>query len=537
MSGVAVSDGAAAEFDPAAVPLYPMLRAEVRDTDSGEFVGVVDDEIVARGLDLEPVREAIIATAAAAAARRLGDVKAIRVRVESGGAVFATVVDATGTVYDLSDLDQKTSSAGSGRKTGRAAKKPNLATPDPEGSDGFRFHPMLLVILGFPILMICFFSWILFFRGGEPAAAPRPPAARQLPVVAPAGYDPVAAWAVKIGQASGTTTGGVAADEKRVYAATGAGDRVTAYAAVEGVKQWSVDLGGTLTAGPTLTTVDGETVVAAATSSKLVALSPSSGEEVGKWKLDQASAGQVRITATGPVVIGRSNTAQIVVDEDLVTRVMPAGALPVAPGPDGSLIAVTRDRVYTSVSDKVSGDGEAIATAPSGATVSVAGWTGELLVLTYVTPASSDGLAGTQLVGLQASGSGAWRRVWASEIPTSSNVTGSVDAQLPLKAGPAGQWGIYGTNVIDLATGKVVELGEWSTVSVGDDIAFGVTSAEVLSAGRAGLGGRSEAASSSLQVVAPQAVHGSSAFLVTAGGSTEAWLYALVPASAGGDDR
>ncbi len=523
-----VAEGSDGGFEPSSVPMYPMLRAEIRDTDNGEYVGLVDDEVVASDLDVEPVRAAIVTTAARSAARRLGDVKAIRVQVRSGADVFQTVVTAAGEVFDLTDAPAGTSSSSSTSKRGKSTKAA-IATPDAEDAAKFRFHPILLVILGFPILMIAFFAWILFFRGGETSAPPKAPEARQLPVVAPQGYAPVATWAVKTGTASGTTTGGVAADERRVYAATGSSDHITAYAAVDGMKQWSVDLDGPLTAGPALTKVDGETVLAAATSSKLVTLSPSTGRELGEWKLDQTAASQVRITVTGPVVIGRANTAQIIVDGDLKSRIMPAGALPVAPGPGGSLIAVTHDRVYASVSDKLSGEGRPISPGGPG-TVSVAAWTGQRLVLAYATASTAS--TGAQLAGYAVPDDmdGSWDRTWASTLTTSSSTSGAFGVQLPLTTGPSGRWGVYGSTLVDLRNGKTIELGEWSTVSVGDDIAFGVGPTEVLSAGPAGLGGHSDPEPSSIQVTAPQAVHGSSAYLITGGGTTEAWLYALTPA-------
>lgn len=542
------------EFDPTAVPMYPMLRAEIRDTDDGEYVGLVDDEVVATDLDVEPVRAAIVAKAAGIAGRRLGDsraTKAVRVRVQApDGEVFQTVVTAAEQVYDVtaaptassSTAQEARRSAGKGKKSGtsssRSGKGRVIRTPD-DGVEAKRgIHPLMLVIVGFPVLFVGFFVWILVLRGSEDPASVKAPQARQLPVAAPAGYSPVATWAVKVGSLSGASTGGVTADAERVYAAAGSADRVRAYEADTGIEAWDHDLGSSITTGPLLAAIDGRQVVVVSTSTTLVALDPADGSEVGEWKLDAGAGSQVRVTASGPVVIGRSNHAQIVVDGKLVDRVMPAGALPVAPGQDGSLISVTRDRVYVSTSDRVAGPGAPIEAAATGQ-VSVAGWTGTRLVLAYATSASTTGSTGIQLAAYDAPAAsgdagGTWSRRWVSKPLTAGAGSAGAGVQLPLATGPAGAWGIYAATVVTLTDGSTADIEGWTTVSVGDQIAFGTGgSNEVLSAGPDGLGGRSEPGPASVPVTAPQAVDRSSAYLVTAGGETDVWLYALVPSEGG----
>lgn len=526
------------EFDASSVPMYPMLRAEIRELVGGDYAGLLDDQVVATGRDVEPMRTAIIASAAQTASRRLGTFKAVRVRVQAAdGGIFDTVVTADGQVYDTTAASASPggrvavsgSSASAGRERKGRGRQSSIPTPDaPAPEKRFALHPIVLVIFGFPVLMIAFFVWFFVFRGGQSPATVQAPGAQQLPVVAPQGYSPVARWAVEIGTAVGA--GGVSADAQRVYAATRSGDHVTAFDSLSGLQEWSSDLGSTMTAGPTLTVLDGKSILMAATSSGLVALDPESGAETGVWSFDSAVGSQVRITATGPVVTGSTNVAQIIVDGDLVDRVMPAGALPVGPGPEGSLIAASSDRVYASVSSTVSGAGMPIDPASRGA-ATVAGWTGEELVLAYATTSTTS--TGLKLAGYAApkQADGSWRPLWTTRVPTSIGTASSYGTQLPLITGPSGEWGVYGATVLSLKDGSTSSLGQWSTVSVGDDLAFGAGSTQVLSAGPDGLVGQSDPEPASTPVTAPQAVHGSAAYLVTAGGGTTAWLYALTPTS------
>jgi len=534
--------------------MYPIVRAEIRDTDSGDYLGLVDGDVIATNVDMKPVRDEIVAAAARLAARREGSVQAIRVRVTSPDAeVFLAVVTADGKVYDTTTPAEepaavKAPSRASARSGGvrpwgrkETAAKSSIQLPDDTGSKKGRPHPLLFLILGFPLVLVATVLGLLFFRGGETTETVDLPEPRQLPVVAPQGYSPVAPWAVKLSTNSGMA-GGVAADNERVYVASGAADHVTAYAAVDGREEWSVDLGATLSAGPALTVVDGEPTVVAATSSQLRALDPDSGATVGEWRLDETAGSQVQITATGPVVVGATNTAQIIDEGDLVTRMLPAGAMPVAPGPGGSLIAATHDRVYASTSDTVSGAGQPIEPATGGA-MTVAGWTGDRLVLAYGASSSTGSATRLAAYAVPETADGRWTREWVSQPLASTSMTAVAGVGrnvLPLMAGPAGAWGIYGSTVVDLATGKLTGLAEWTTSAVGDEIAFGTSTStsEVLSAGPKGLGGRASvnppdamgSTTNTMQVLAPQAVSGSSAYLVTAGGGTTPWLYALTPA-------
>lgn len=513
----AVHDGEKG-FDPSAVPMYPMLRAELRVAD-GTYLGLVDDKVVLSSTDIERVRHAVITSAAEMAARRIGVIQAIRViGTAPDGGVFRMVVTAEGNVYDTTDP----APTGSAVSTTDRNVHP---TPDLEQTKKGRPHPILLVIIAFPLVMVSLLAFVLLHGNGQSEeAATKLPGRRQIPVVVPEGYSPVAKWAVKVGGSAAPGTSGVAADAARVYTVAGS-DRVTAYRAGNGAKEWSTDLGSPLTAGPAVVTVDGSPAVVAATSSKVLVLDPDSGEEVGGGKFDPEIGSQVRMTATGPVVSGQSNLAQIIVDGRFVTRAMPAGAQPVGPGPGGSLIAVTRDRLYTSTSSAVAGAGRPI--SAEGDSMTVAGWTGQMLVLAYSTSGDQPGVA---LAGYAPTdGMGTWAQTWVAPLPsaTSGTVSTTTGQTMPLATGPSGWWGIYGSTAVDLTSGQTSDLGEWSTASIGDKKAFGTGAEQVLTAGGGGVFGRSVTAPSSQQLAAPQAVVGEKAFLLTAGGGTTSWLYAL----------
>lgn len=515
-SGLTVIAGG---FDPATVPLYPVLRAEIRLCDDGTgFVGLVDDRVVGEdGGAIDPVRLAIIEAAAAIASRRLGRSKAIRVRgVAPDGQVFRLVVTAEGDVYDVTEEADNASPV--------SGKKRQLSTPDAASHGRRAPHPLLIIILAIPIgVIVVLVTSVLPHHSTTTMATP--PGPTQLPVIAPAGYAPVARWSTPVGSSSNSA--GLAADADRVFVA--AGNAVSTFSSATGVRQWSTDLGALLSTGPTLTRIAGTSAVVAATSTQLVALDPATGAKLGGWNLDSAIGTRVQITATGPVVTGQTNLAQIVVDGQLVTRALPAGALPVGPGPGGSMIAVTHDRVFASTSAAVSGAGTPI-TAPAG-DVAVAGWTGARLILAFtVASTATDTDGGVSLVGFSVPSTpdGVWRRVWAtSTIPAST----SSGTGLPLATGPSGLWGIYGSTVVDLSTGATVSLGEtWSTTTaIGDGLAFGTGDGSVLSTGPGGVGRDSVTEPASIQVVAPQAVAGSAAYLVTTGGGPTAALYALTP--------
>lgn len=513
-------------FDPSSVPLYPLLRAEIRESENGEFIGLVDDAVVASDVDLEPVRQAVIAAAAKVAGKRVGALRAIRVRGTGvDGSVFHLVVTATGEVHEATSrglLGTKPTSgappAGQGQKKIRGA--------------GCLFIGLLVLV---PLLTLGPVVAMLVARGmggDTDAAPPKPHSPTQLPVVAPAPYSDVADWSVDLGTSSFAASGDtVDADADRVYVTENGGRDVAAYDAASGVPAWEfTDLDGAVNTGPALTTVEGDQVLAVASSTQLVLLDPETGSEVGEWELPDSGLG-VRITATGPVVLVDPTHAQIVVDGELSTRVIPATGQPVAPGSGGSLVVVSAGgQLWAVTSDSIAGKPTALPRVRRYLLDGAAGWTGSRLVLAY-RPRTVTGTDHVRLVSVDSS-RGAQQ--WVTKpLPPLHTVT---EGELGLLAAPAGEWGIYGTKVVDLSNGEIVHLAnDWTTTTISDDHAFGTGKGRPLVATPAGVTAASRAAAqldSTTDPVAPQATSGARAFLVQNNGSHSV-LYALDVAEPG----
>src|SRR5690606_9682174 len=112
--------------------------------------GVVDDEVVATDVDLEPVRYAVVAAAAKVAAKRLGPVKATRVRgTAPDGSVFHLVVSSTGEVFPV---DAPGGPAATSR-TAADAKKKRTEGPSESGSRtaGCMFWAIIVVL---PLMLV-----------------------------------------------------------------------------------------------------------------------------------------------------------------------------------------------------------------------------------------------------------------------------------------------------------------------------------------------------------------------------------------------
>ena len=529
-------DGEGGGFDPERVPAYPLVRAQIRQTDPGELEGLVDDTVVATDVELEPVRNAVINAAAEVAAKRVGPVKAIRVRgIGLDDAVFHLVVTAAGEVYETGEPGTSVTT-GNGRQTktaagaggsGKGSKTKERRSPLYIGVLALLIC-VPLIIIGTPLVML-----IAKNLQDDPKPVPPAPKPVQLPVVEPAPYSPVARWSVNLGTATfDAQSAPVTADADRVYVARDSGANVAAYDAQTGRPDWEyTDLKGSVTAGPALTTVDGKERLAVASSEDLVLLDPATGNEVGEWDLAQGS--QVWMTPTGPVALTDPGHARIVTDGDLVTRVIPATGTPVAPTADGALIVVGAAGEVWTVRDERVAQAPHTQTAPEGTSFyGVGGWTGQQLVLAY----HHNSTSGSNLVRLAgysptptSSGTDHWHGDWVSgQIPAVS-ATGE---DLPLYPSPAGDWAMYGSSTVDLATGAVVPLPEdWATSAIGDARAFGTGAGRPLTAAPDGVLDASMKAPTpptTSGLVAPQATAGTAAYLVTGAASgARAILYAL----------
>jgi hypothetical protein len=316
-----------------------------------------------------------------------------------------------------------------------------------------------------------------------------------------------------------------------VFAAAESGSKIRAFAVDSGLQRWEFGgLGGPLTTGPAVVTVAGQQRVAAASGSRLVLLDPVSGRLAGRWDLPQGSS--VRMTATGPLVIVDSAHAQIVVGGRLVSRVVPATGTPVAPTADGGLLVVGSGGQLWTVSDsQVAGSAVKLPGPAGGSFAAVAGWVDGHLVLAFDVKSASVGADRVRLVSYSRR-DGRWAVDWTTAPLSTADGSGS-QTELPLRSGPEGRWGIYGTSTVDLRSGSTTALtGGWQTSAVGDGFAFGVGEGRPLAARKTGVLVASMKAArldSGSTVVAPQAVAGTTAFLVaaSAGSGSTATLYAL----------
>ncbi|GAB2864590.1 hypothetical protein [Nocardioides pacificus] len=518
------AEGESRSFDPEQVPMYPMVRAVIRQTEDGDLQGEVDDVVLARDTELEPVRRAVIDAAAAKAARRMGPLKAIRVRVTgTDGAVFNVVVDAAGGVHELN-------SAGtvSGSRGGSAAK--------PTGAKGGVSCLMVLVLAVSVLLIAAPLTVFVLSRmgGSEETARPTSPDPTQLPVLAPAPYSAVAAWSVDLGtETFASATAQVVADPERVYAVREGGTEVSAYTGSNGLHEWTNDaLDGSVLAGPSLVSLDEEEALVVASTQELLALDPETGTEEGEWPLSGTQG--VVMTSSGPLVKVDETHVQVVSEGQLVTRVIPATGTPVAPLPDGSVLVVGgRGEVWKSASESLAGDPQLLDPVDGAEFDSIAGWTGSQLVLAY----KATDHAGTDTVRLAAYDAASLERQWISGWVPAVQATTQTDG-LALQSAPAGEWGIYGSTALDLATGTDAELPQdWQSTAVGDDIAFGTGEGRPLVATAEGataesLGAPQPAPSTTL--TAPQAVAGSVGYLVASGGTNKTVLFAVETEKNGG---
>lgn len=540
--------GAGEALDYSKVPMYPMVRAVIRHTEDGELEGVVDDVVVATSTELEPVRAQVVAAAAREAARRKGPFQAIRVRgTAPNGSTFQLIVTAAGEVVDTTSTTAATGRAGRGSRSGSAqSNRPGVAGGAAQTQR--RGVPWLLVLICLVPVVPLVGLVALFVTGGggddgRPAAVTTP-SPTQLPVVAPAPYGAVAPWSVDLGRSSFAASGAsVAADAERVFVAGDAGRKVQAYDAATGVRRWSVEeiLEDPISSGPALAAVEGRQVLVVASSRELATLDPATGERVGIWDLPGTFQGVV-ITPSGPVVRTDATHAEILAGGDLVSRVIPATGVPVAPTQGGALLVVgALGELWLSSSDTVAGDPVQAPRVEGAVFAGVAGWTGSQLVLTYRDAPTDDtdepsesGLPGAgfstmvRLVGLDADLDRSWV---TSPIPDAPGAEGAGRRPGPLWPALGGSWGIFGTTTVDLATGETVVLSsDWRTTAVGDDVAFGTGEGRPLAATVAGvtrLSANSPSVPASATVVAPQAVSGTRGYLLSTDGAGEQVLFAI----------
>lgn len=498
-------------FEVGAVPPYPLVRLVMRrsEEDEGSFEGLVDGELVVQGASVDEVRSVLIARAAERAVSRPGMRPAIRVVGEDeDGDTFELVVTGDGEVFERPSATERAVGAQSGSKRRVVAV-------------GLLLTGLLGAGVGTGAAIV--------LSGGDEKSASAPviaspaapsPTPTQVPVPGAPGWAQQAVWSVPVGGGASASadTAGVATDGRFVFApADGGKPAVAAYDARNGQRKWRAAVDQSLTTGPFVTKVEGAPAVVAASSSRLYAWTPG-GREIGSWKL--ASSQKVVSTPTGPVVTAQgSQHAQIVVGGKLATRVLPAASTAVAPGQGGVLVAAGgAGQVWSVASADVAGAAVNLEAPAKTEFKTVVAASSRVVVAAFAP--KGDDAAGK--VVLRAFTVGSWKPTWTSSpVPDSSEQA---------MVSPDGGWGVFGSSVVDLGSGKVVGLPQdWRTTSVNDEVGFGVTGSQVRAVTKAGLGagvGQSSQQDAVVAQQAPQAAAGTTAFLV-AGDGDGVHLYAV----------
>lgn len=520
------------DFDPASVPVYPVVRMSL----VGDQV-LVDDVPVVVPPGVEP-RVAGLSVVAARAAAREGAVQAIRAVASDGaGNSWPVVVDADGGVWPLDKVGSTPTSPG--RRTGRGSTRSRV---------GVRLGVGAAAVV---VAVTAVGGVVLLGHSSAPASGPvstvtvTPSAtATELPVIAPVGWSAQAVWSsVPVPSPAGAPTAApVVVSGATVFTVIAHGVGGVAVAALNartGAVQWSRPVTGSqVSAGPVLGRVNGSSVVMVATDTRVVAFSPA-GVAVGSWPVPTnggAATGGVVLSAAGPILPRSQTTVSIVgPGNKLLTRALPPGGRAVAVlGRGAVLVTDTAGHAYRVTSPTVAGKPVTLP-APKGFTGgSTVAVTGGQLVQSWTS--AKAGAGGAQMQVLRASALSTLRPSWTTAaIPASSAAT-------PVMVSPDGRTGVAGSVVVNLATGASSALpAGWSPLGVGSGVIWCRNADQkVVAASPAGavIGGAGTGTSPSQgtvgggsgQPVSPYALVGGSA-LVLASADSVPRLY-LLPALA-----
>lgn len=491
------------DLDLARVPVYPMVRLELREQREEVVEGLVDGRVVSTG-DLESARAAVLTAASLAAAAR--PLRAIRVKLTGFGDDAEGVVDEAGVLHIAGP-------ATAGRRAG-----------------GRR---LLLKVLAGTLLMcvpVGGLGWVALdsgvvdgVGGGRPAAAsPVPtPTRTELPVVAPPGWGSVAAWSLPVGVGAAPT---VATSGSLVFVPAADGAGVSAVNAADGRQVWAADMPGSAlvagaVGGPVLAELDGRSVLVAWSTTTVAAWDPESGRAVGSWPLPEDGSTVVKVGAT-VIVAGQSRRVGVLAGGRLQWRVLSATGVPVGVTPSGSLIAAAEGQAWKTDSEQLAGPAVTLQAPEGSAWSSVAGLAGPTLVAAFAVSAEE--------VVLRGFSTDTWAPLWTS-TPVSVASGSSGTGVPPLWVAPGAGWGLYGSAWVDLRTGAVKALPpDWSTSSVGAGDAFGVAGGGVGVVSAPGVFTAPLSDSSTLgSAVPPVAVTDAGVALIVASDGAATFLYAV----------
>lgn len=440
--------------DVSRVPVYPVVRLELRSTGDNVARGTCDGRGVAEGSPAE-VRRALLEAAAQVASRRPG--RAVRVALVGdefdGGPVG--VVTATGELIDSA----VPTDTGPSRRFRWAA--------------GGVAAALILGIGGVAGVAIAVSrGWD---RPAQTVQSTPSPTPTQIPVPAPAGWGSVAAWShpVMPGLSESPIPSATVEGRRLIFAPDSSSGAVIALDEQTGAKVWGSSLtgstGGQLAGGPAVAMMGQRLVVVGWSATDLTAWNAANGEQIGTWPLGAATSVFVsdgRVIATGP-----TPHAGVLTGTGLEWRVLAAGATAVGATPDGRLIATAQGQSWSTDSDAVAGVATPLPAPERASWVGPVGLSQGVLLAAY-----SRASAGGSTVILRAFGrtDTGWTPLWTSEpVP---NAIAPADSVLPLWAAADGSWGVLGSSWVDLRTGAVHPLpAGWRTTAVGKGGAFGLT--------------------------------------------------------------
>ncbi|AKU15041.1 hypothetical protein [Luteipulveratus mongoliensis] len=504
------------DFDPQSVPVYPVGRMEIRPGADGR-----DESAWLDGYEVpiphgSSAREVLIEAMAARAAARPGSIKALRVvGLDANGSELELVVTADGTVHDVSAQASDSDSMVVTRKMllGVGAGLTVVAT----GLVG----AIALTSRDAPPPQAAGTRTVTY----TPPATPTP---TQLPALAPPGWSDHAEWAsppITSARPDVAVTG--RGESSVVWMVTGQPQRMTAVSGTNGHVLWSVALGDQVTAGPVATVVNGQPVVMVVTGNTLRAW-PADGSKASagqSWALPTGS--RVTLTAGGPIVRLDGQHVGLVDGAQLVQRVLPAAATPVAVLPGARLVAALGGQVWT-VTTNTTAPAPAQLVAPKGTSVgSVVYADAQRLVATLVKGADTQHV---QLASFPLAGGPKRNPQWHTGLLPAI----SIDPQQGLPVGDG--WGVYGTTAVPWATGKAVGLPrDWSTFAISGKLGWGRSGDRILTVTEKGLAGASRtppgapvATEGATTPVGPVAMADGLALIPAADGRTTR-VYAVLP--------
>ena len=481
------------------VPVYPVVRLELRELTGGLWSGLANGITVCDQADEQAARVVLLAQAAQAASLRPGG--AIRVVAEGfNDETSDFVVTADGQMTPTGAPNENRS-----RRRVTAVASGIVAVVAAAGvtltmvARAAPSHPRTAVV--------------------APSAS-----ATQLPVVPPPGYGAVAAWAAPV---SFSGADAVATADGLVFAPNADASGVVALDAGTGVRRWQGTLAGgslgtpaTMAGGPVVVGSGAAAMVMAWSVDHVAAWSATSGAAKGEWPLPAAA--QVVAYPLGVVAVGQGQHASVFTSSGMTERVIPAGAVVAGVTGDGGVVTVGDGRAWLVTSDAVAGDGVPL-TAPRGTTVlGPLGVAHGVLVMAYSNPSGDAVLTGFRV--------GTWRTAWSVDAGPATGFdttsTGQTVSPALLEQGRQARWAIAGTELMD-ASGRMHPLpAGWVTTAISDQMAFGTTSSGLAVAypdGRV----TSAASSGTATPVAPVAVDDAGHLFVVANDGDRTSLYAL----------